>query len=105
MLVFVGSLKVVIVFAKNIWKGQRSSSNNEKLVSNNSKILYQRNTHMALYECGILDDEHVGKVTRTKEEPVSSRNPYEANLSDELNDETAQNGALRKEEHTKYKVK
>ena len=67
--------------------------------------MYQRNTHMALYECGILDDEHVEKVTRTKEEPVSSRNPYDANLSDELNDETAQNGALRKEEHTKYKVK
>lgn len=40
-----------------------------------------------------------------KEDNIPGRNPHDTILSDKLNNEAAQNGALRRDKHTKYKMK
>ena len=40
-----------------------------------------------------------------KEDNMPGRNPHGTILSDKLNNEAAQNGALRRDEHTKYRMK
>lgn len=43
--------------------------------------------------------------TFTKEEQVSARNLNDANLYDKLDDKLHKDGALRREEYTKYRIK
>lgn len=43
--------------------------------------------------------------THTKEEHVPVGNPTDATLFNELNGKTPENGAIRRKENTKYKIK
>ena len=92
-------MKVAIAFDQKIWKEDRTNREvtaTKKLVPNNRKIVYQARTHART---------HTQTHEPTQEELVPTRNPNEAILSDESNDENAQNGALRTEEHTKNRIR
>ena len=68
--------------------------------------------YIVLNECKILEEEQAGRDTSTqkknrcqlKEEQVPVKNPNDVILSDELNDEAAQINALKRKEHTKYRI-
>ena len=92
-------VKVVIIFTMSIWKNDRrnkevtatkktSSQQQEDIISR--EYLYSTE-RMSDFGARALREEH----SHTKEQQAPHRISNDAILSDEMNDETALNGALR----------
>ena len=52
--------------------------------------MYQGKRYLVPDKCEMLDEKHAERETHTVEEQLPARNPYDAVLSDDLNNKTAQ---------------
>lgn len=106
---FFGHFKRLLLFLPRAFgkkaRKKRSNSSKNELAPSNRKVMHQGNMYIVLEKFEMLDEEHAGSKTHTKEEQVSARNPNYAILPDKKNNEAVQRWSPKKEEYAKYGVR